>query len=297
MNTGLEYNLALRVRSATRWVEGQQGMLPPEEQFVPPIGYGGDGSVKLTKIDITVGSQAYVAYSPPPFNQPFIAKIPAFGLISGTNTYVYISGDSERYLARKNNVVCFLHSLKTYTRNGVTYPYYQSFSHNEEIRHGSTTTTQDGTRIITSNDGNPAAGGNAIQLQGYEGFEKINFFGYCLFRQIGEGVVLMLSNLSTIFTSTAYYQEEKWIIWVAGYRYPLFIYDQGILLLGRVSKSSFVNVTVRVDSTDFSLSRIYLLSVCVPEYPSGGAHDPFQVAAPYTPSTTLGAPLGAPLGG
>ena len=30
MNTGLEYNLALRVRSATRWVEGQQGMLPDD---------------------------------------------------------------------------------------------------------------------------------------------------------------------------------------------------------------------------------------------------------------------------
>ena len=47
MNTGLEYNLALRVRSATRWVEGQQGMLPPEEQFVPPIGYGLAGKVAL----------------------------------------------------------------------------------------------------------------------------------------------------------------------------------------------------------------------------------------------------------
>lgn len=35
MNTGLEYNLALRVRSATRWVEGQQGMLPDD----------GDGAV------------------------------------------------------------------------------------------------------------------------------------------------------------------------------------------------------------------------------------------------------------
>ena len=35
MNTGLEYNLALRVRSATRWVEGQQGMLSDE----------GDGAV------------------------------------------------------------------------------------------------------------------------------------------------------------------------------------------------------------------------------------------------------------
>ena len=35
MNTGLEYNLALRMRSATRWVEGQQGMLSDE----------GDGAV------------------------------------------------------------------------------------------------------------------------------------------------------------------------------------------------------------------------------------------------------------
>jgi len=290
MNTGLEYSLALRVRDATRWAEKQQGLLPGDEPFIPPIGYGGSG-VTLTKINITVGSQAYIAYSPPPFNQPFIAKIPAFGLISGTNTYVYISGNGERYLARKNNVVCFLHSLKTYTRNGIIYPYYQAITHDEELRHGFTTTTQDGTRIITSNDGDPAAGGGAI------GFEKINFFGYCLFRQVGEGVVLMVSNLSTTFSSIAYYQEEKWIIWVGGYRYPLWIYDQGILLLGRVSKSSFVNVTVRVDSTDFSLSQIYLLSVRVPEYPFGGAHDPFQVAAPPASPTTLGAPLGAPLGG
>jgi len=42
LKTAIEYELAKRMRSATRWVEGQQGMLPPEEQFVPPIGYGGN---------------------------------------------------------------------------------------------------------------------------------------------------------------------------------------------------------------------------------------------------------------
>ena len=40
------------MRSATRWVEGQQGMLPPEEQFVPPIGYGG-GELTALKLVLT----------------------------------------------------------------------------------------------------------------------------------------------------------------------------------------------------------------------------------------------------
>jgi len=47
MNTGLEYNLALRVRDATRWAEKQQGLLPGDEPFIPPIGYGGAAKVAL----------------------------------------------------------------------------------------------------------------------------------------------------------------------------------------------------------------------------------------------------------
>jgi len=47
MKTALEYELAKRMRSATRWVEGQQGLLPGDEPFVPPIGYGGSAPAKL----------------------------------------------------------------------------------------------------------------------------------------------------------------------------------------------------------------------------------------------------------
>ena len=65
MKTAIEYELAKRMRSATRWVEGQQGMLPPEEQFVPPIGYGGGGGgsgLKLILVGEIVGSRGYVAH-------------------------------------------------------------------------------------------------------------------------------------------------------------------------------------------------------------------------------------------
>jgi len=288
MKTALEYNLALRARSATRWVEGQQGMLPPEEQFVPPIGYGGDGSVKLTKINITVSSQFLITYSPPPFNSPIITRVPAFGYISGTNTYVYVLGQDGKALERKYNnvIVAYLHDSKTYTYNNVKYPFYQAFSHDEDLRFGYSTTAQDGSRIVQ-----PVLGGSfyAAYVQG----STLRAFGACLFRFVGSGVVEILSMLGpNMITATAYYQQDKWVISQGGNSIPIVG-----SLLGRVPKSSFPTVTVEFFNADFNLMNPRVVALCVSEYPVGGAHDPFQVAAPPASPSTLGAPLGSPLGG
>ena len=52
MKTAIEYELAKRMRSATRWVEGQQGMLPPEDSQLPP-GYGASAAGTPLKLVLT----------------------------------------------------------------------------------------------------------------------------------------------------------------------------------------------------------------------------------------------------
>ena len=63
MNTGLEYNLALRVRSATRWVEGQQGMLSDQGDGADNSAFGRTMLARTVTTDAPLGESVPSNYS------------------------------------------------------------------------------------------------------------------------------------------------------------------------------------------------------------------------------------------
>jgi len=111
MNTGLEYNLALRVRDATRWAEKQQGLLPGDEPFVPPIGYG--ASVGSGQTVIEVGEMSASPWNRPVSNDAIYAngkvvnlkenKPDTYGSDVWIRTWNYkLPAQGARVFARKN---------------------------------------------------------------------------------------------------------------------------------------------------------------------------------------------------
>ena len=113
------------MRSATRWVEGQQGMLPPEEQFVPPIGYGGGGGGGAQTV-IEVGEMSASPWNFPNSNDANYAngKVvnlkennpDTFGSDVWIRTWNYkLPARGARVFARKNG---------TYTISNINRPLY-----------------------------------------------------------------------------------------------------------------------------------------------------------------------------
>jgi len=290
MNTGLEYNLALRVRDATRWAEKQQGLLPPDEVFVPPsVGN------ELKRIDITAGS--FIGSWFPP------TLIPARGKIRGTEVNVWVIGEGGKTLTKPYSndlTVTLAAAIGTYTFNGVTLPYYQAFRHDADLQVGK------------ANSGRIGKSGNELPI-----YQDSPFFPYyypgprqsvakwsgsgdCLFSHYGDYGILhsfltprWMLEITAQKMSGGYDWSVNW--------YGLFTVKLGQpkLLSRGTSKDTFI-VTLAFLETDFNLDLPILINACLSSYyPSpytSLAHDPFQVADPNA-SSTLGAPLGAPLGG
>jgi hypothetical protein len=265
-------------------------MLPPEEQFVPPIGYGASDELKR----INLSSSSFIDNAG--------RLIPAKGKVVGSNVDVWVIGAEDKTLIGNKTVIAYTGPNYTYTFDNVTLQRYIAISHDSQIQIGNTngfeaqsysdyTTKRIWPNFFVFDQGS-----------GYPRVVKLIGKGDCLIRNLGQYYEVVSFLGPRIITGYVTYSSQ-----LNGYQIGIitvtasgYSFDSRVLtspLLGRLRPfKDSATIIAYTDSRDWGLERLEVVSVCITDYMansviSGNAHDPFQFYDPKPNPTPMATPL------